>query len=211
MSHRVFAPFSTLAIVIVVTCLASPHADAQEQRRARESSKATPAATGSPAVARTPWGDPDLQGLWTNMIEARTPFERPPEFAARGITDPTDPKILQEERERDKDPNTRRKYERAVDEAGGRGTGAGPVHWYESLDPKRSRVWFVTDPPDGKVPTLTPEAKRKINEWAEARRGIGTDEPRPGGWVEDLSNRVRCVTRGIPEVYIPLAYNNNFQ
>ncbi|MXY16501.1 MAG: hypothetical protein F4Y57_05750, partial [Acidobacteria bacterium] len=39
---------------------------------------------GDWSVPRTPWGDPDLQGLWSNMLEAQTPFERPDALAARG-------------------------------------------------------------------------------------------------------------------------------
>ena len=36
---------------------------------------------------RTPWGDPDLQGNYTNLWEAGTPFERPEEFAGRKLED----------------------------------------------------------------------------------------------------------------------------
>jgi hypothetical protein len=208
MSHRLFGSISAVATLLVVSLAMMVHVGTQAQGRAGTDPAEK---TKTSAAPRTPWGDPDLQGLWTNMIEARTPFERPAELARQGITDPRDPKALQEERARDKDPNRRRAYERQVDEAGGLGTGAGPVHWYESLDPNRSRLWFVVDPPDGKVPPLTPAAQKRAAEQAEARRGVGADEPRPGGWVDDLITRVRCITRGVPEVYIPLAYNNNFE
>ncbi len=162
-------------------------------------------------VARTLWGDPDLQGIWTNMQEARTPFERPAELANRGITNPRDQQVLREQLAQDNTPEARQKYEAQIDEAGGRGTGAGPVHWYESLESRRSRLWSVVDPPDGRIPPMTPEAQKRAAERAAARRDVGTDEPRPGGWVEDLSTMVRCTTRGMPGVYIPGAYNNNFQ
>ena len=79
------------------------------------------------------------------------------------------------------------------------------------LAPERSRLWFVVDPPDGRVPPLTREAERRAAARAEARAGLGDDEPRPGRWVEDLSPLVRCITRGLPAVYIPGAYNNNYQ
>ena len=39
------------------------------------------------AVPRTPWGDPDLQGTFTNKDEVGTPFERPSEFEGRRIED----------------------------------------------------------------------------------------------------------------------------
>ena len=38
-------------------------------------------------VPRTPWGDPDIQGTYTNKYEQGTPFERPAEFDGRQITD----------------------------------------------------------------------------------------------------------------------------
>ena len=41
------------------------------------------------AVPRTPWGDPDLQGNFTNKYEQSTPFERPPEFEGRRVEDVT--------------------------------------------------------------------------------------------------------------------------
>lgn len=37
--------------------------------------------------AKTPWGDPDLQGNYTNKYELGTPFERPPEFEGRRVDD----------------------------------------------------------------------------------------------------------------------------
>ena len=166
---------------------------------------------GDWTAPRTPWGDPDLQGQWSNMLEAQTPFERPDELAARGITDPGNPEALSEAQAAVDDPENRRVFEEQIDAAGGRGTGAGPVHWYENLAPRKNRLWFVVDPPDGKVPPLTPEAQQRAAATAAAREGLGDDEPRPGRWTEDLSPLVRCITRGLPAVYIPGAYNNNYQ
>ena len=167
--------------------------------------------TGGWTSQRTPWGDPDLQGQWTNMPQAQTPFERPDDLAARGITDPVNAEALREAQAIVDDPESRQEFEEQIDEAGGRGTGAGPVHWYESLAPVKSRLWFVVDPPDGKVPPLTPEAQQRAAAKEQARQGLGDDEPRPGRWVEDLSPLVRCITRGLPAVYVPGAYNNNYQ
>ena len=160
---------------------------------------------------RTPWGDPDLQGQWSNMREAQTPFERPDGLAARGVTDPRNAEALREAQAIVDDPESRQAFEQQIDAAGGRGTGAGPVHWYENLAPLKSRLWFVVDPPDGKVPPLTPQAQQRAAGRAAARQGLGDDEPRPGRWVEDLSPLVRCITRGLPAVYVPGAYNNNYQ
>ena len=204
-TRRMIALSSAAVVVAVMSsALVFEVAAAQDQA----------AATNSEDIWTPPltlWGDPDLQGLWTSMEEAGTPFERSDDIAERGITDPKNPEALREQQAIDDDPETRRQAEESLDAAGGLGTGAGPVHWYENLAPTKTRLWFVIDPPDGKVPPLTPAAERQAAARAEATRGLGNDEPRPGHWVEDLSTFVRCITRGLPGVYLPLAYNQNFQ
>ena len=206
MRHRLSAHGMSIAVAVA---LAAP-AVALLAGPARAQAAAPQAADGW-TPPRTLWGDPDLQGQWTNMREAQTPFERPAALAERGITDPRNPEVLSEQQALIDDPEARRAFEAQIDAAGGEGTGAGPVHWYENLAPERSRLWFVVDPPDGRVPPLTPEAGRRAAARASARAGLGDDEPRPGRWVEDLSPLVRCITRGLPAVYIPGAYNNNYQ
>ena len=166
--------------------------------------------TGSQAAPpRTPWGDPDLQGLWTNVNEGGTPFERP----ANATGDATSPEALAKQHEEDR--ATRNERAAFIDDAGGRmPTGAGPVHWYESLDPKKSRLWLVSDPPDGKIPPLTAAAVTRAAERSEYRRDIApgkTDVPRRGGWIDDLDGWVRCISRGLPEMWMPTAYNSNYQ
>jgi hypothetical protein len=159
---------------------------------------------------RTPWGDPDLQGIWTNIKESFTPFERPDSATT---TNPTDPEGLK--RQYEADLKSRGAREEFIDTAGGAmPTGAGPTHWYEHLDTSKARLWLVSDPPDGKVPALTAEAKKREAERNEYRRDIPpgkSDEVRRGGWVDDLDGWVRCITRGLPEMWMPTAYNSNYQ
>jgi hypothetical protein len=95
--------------------------------------------------ARTPWGDPDLQGTFTNSNEYATPFERPAEFAGRLAADLT-AKELADLR--------RAAQQRMVDALPG-GRVRGPDEWWlQNLDlAKRSRPWSVVDPPDGKIPS----------------------------------------------------------
>src|SRR5829696_7865773 len=49
---------------------------------------------------RTPWGDPDLQGNYSNKYEQGTPFERPAEFDGRRIEDITGPELARIVKER---------------------------------------------------------------------------------------------------------------
>ena len=143
MRHRLSAHGMSIAVAVA---LAAP-AVALLAGPARAQAAAPQAADGW-TPPRTLWGDPDLQGQWTNLREAQTPFERPDALAERGITDPRNPEVLAEQQALVDDPEARQAFEAQIDAAGAEGTGAGPVHWYENLAPERSRLWFVVDPPD---------------------------------------------------------------
>src|SRR5262249_19041791 len=88
---------------------------------------ATKPATKSTAKAfvpgRTPWGDPDLQGIYTNKDENGIPFERPSQFEGKKLEDVEDSEFAEIVRERN-----RASVERAPG-IGGVETGAGPIHW----------------------------------------------------------------------------------
>tara|TARA_Y100000588_G_scaffold394593_2_gene515914 strand:+ start:2722 stop:3552 length:831 start_codon:yes stop_codon:yes gene_type:complete len=74
------------------------------------------------------------------------------------------------------------------------------------------RTSLITNPPDGRMPALTNSAMKRRAERQAARRGVGTDEVSPGGWIDELSAPVRCITgfnQGPPMT--PSAYNNNMQ
>jgi hypothetical protein len=149
--------------------------------------QARPAADSARPVARTPWGDPDLQGIWTNTTS--TPFERPAELADRSeLTAAEVAKLEEEDRTRLAAASTR--------------SVGGPDHWYE-LGKRASQTSHVVDPPDGRVPALTAEAQN--------RRPIGTIQRERFDSLEDLSSWDRCITRGIPGSMLPTFYNNNYQ
>ena len=107
---------------------------------------------------RLPWGDPDLSGNFTTKDELNTPMERPDEYAGRRIEEFTPEELAKIAVVR---------QENAVESApfitGSRTDGIAigvPIHWLEHLDSSASRPWLVIDPPDGKMPTRTEEAKR---------------------------------------------------
>ena len=102
--------------------------------------------------AHTAWGDPDLQGLWSYNDDVNTPFERPGELAGKPVVGDEELAELLEAR-------ARRNVERAPTIGGE--TGAGPVHWYEFWNAKSARTSRVIDPPDGRVPALTPAAQKR--------------------------------------------------
>ena len=116
---------------------------------------------------RTPWGDPDLQGIYTNKDENGIPFERPSQFDGKKLEDVDDSEFAEIVRERNK-----ASLERAPG-IGGADTGAGPIHWYEHYGAKNSRPWLVIDPQDGRIPPITPEAQARAAARAAARAGHG--------------------------------------
>jgi len=161
------------------------------------------AATYTPP--KTPWGDPDLQGTFTNKDENGIPMERPTQFDGKKLEDVDDSSEFAD--------IVKERNERALAAAagiGGRDTGAGPVHWYEHYGAKNSRAWLITDPADGKIPPLTPAAQKAAaarTAAAAARRASGHGDA--DSW-EDRSLYDRCITRGIPGSMTPAIYGNAY-
>ena len=156
---------------------------------------------------RTPSGQPDLQGVWD--FRTITPMERPealsdkPFLTAEEAAEIENIRALQDEGRDDEVP---------ADIVGNYNT-----FWFDRGTSviETMRTSLVVDPPDGRIPALTPAAERARVAMSEARKGTGPHEPTPGGWVDDLGPnglQVRCVTgfnSGPPMT--PGGYNNNVQ
>jgi hypothetical protein len=153
--------------------------------------------------ARTAWGAPDIHGDYTNKDEANTPLERPQQLSAKDPGTFSEAELAQLAKER------AALAERIASGIGGAETGAGPTHWYDHLAAKGSRPWFITDPPDGQLPPMTPQALRReaaIAALNDARDGEGrADSP------DDRSMYDRCITRGLPGSMMPAIYGNAYQ
>ena len=153
--------------------------------------------------AKTPWGHPDISGDYTNKDEANTPLERPDEFKGR------DPRSFTQA---ELDELVKKRQTQAAAIAGGIGgaeTGAGPTHWYEHLRGTGNRPWLITDPADGKLPPMTPQALKHeaaVAALNDARNGEG----RADSWL-DRSTYDRCITRGLPGSMMPAIYGNAYQ
>jgi hypothetical protein len=152
---------------------------------------------------RTPWGQPDLHGDYTNKDEANTPLERPQQLAGKDPASFTDADLARLAKERSAFA------QQIAGGIGGAETGAGPTHWYDHLAAKGSRPWFMTDPADGQLPAMTPQAQRREAAIAllnDARNGEGrADSP------NDRSMYDRCITRGLPGSMMPAIYGNAYQ
>ena len=143
---------------------------------------------------RTPWGAPDLQGVWTGNSAHGIPLERPSDLA--GVEALT-PQEAAARRERGT-LGSIWGYEREW-----RDTTLG----YDKMTPS-TQVAMIVDPPDGRLPALTPEGRRRAEELQRERQRKAA---RPPVGPEDLTPYVRCITRGLPGMMMPGIYNNGLQ
>ena len=157
------------------------------------------------AAPRTPWGEPDLQGTYSNRTI--TPFERPANVAGREFFTQEEVAALE-----------KRAQEQTGDEGRSKGT-RGDVErayndfwWDRGTKVTTPRTSLVIDPPDGRVPELTEEAKKRAGEEGKrpAFRGAGANGRGTDTWL-DRSTFERCITRGMPGAMSPTAYNNNYR
>src|SRR5216684_2496797 len=180
MSHRSPTRLAALAAAIGIVCL--PPVDGETWK-----------------APRTADGQPDLQGLWTNATI--TPFERAKEFAGKEFL--TEKEAAEFENRSLQNANRDRRGANAEADV----AGAYNDFWFERgtrVVPTK-RTSLVVDPPDGRLPPLTPEAQKAAAARAEVSR-------RPAAGPEDMGLPERCIlwpTAGPP--MLPSGYNNNYQ
>jgi hypothetical protein len=170
---------------------------------AQTSAAAKPAATGQAqaapyTAAKTPWGDPDLQGEWPAY--ANIPMQRPISAEEKATLNPQELAKREEA--------YRRQQEADSEEfAGDKKTTTinPPTYWVEHGKPS-AQTSLVIDPADGRIPALTPagEERRK-----EVRGGLGPGSHFPkevNSW-EDFDMYSRCISRGLLSGMLPTLYD----
>ena len=169
---------STGIVVVVLFVVTAGNAGAQNEPR------------------RTPWGDPDLEGIWTNAT--LTPLQRPPELAAKEFFTPEEAaqfqrtRIEQTNADRPLPPGQVGAYNDAFFE---RGTSIV----------RSRRTSLVVDPPDGRIPALTPDAQKKV-EARQKREGVSPADAPADRWLTE-----RCILFGATVPMLPEPYNNNYR
>ncbi len=128
---------------------------------------------------KTPWGDPDISGVFTTKDEANTPFERPDEWAGRKMEDITPKEFAEALVQRQQRALELAPFAGGGDDLVEQGVAiAVPIHWFDNLTAKNSRPWFVIDPLEGKLPALAPTAaeyKVKVPGFLSPERDSYTD------------------------------------
>src|SRR6185295_16386578 len=196
--------YSTLARAALVVTAIAALAPVGAAAQVAPGAKAKPAARPW-TPPKTPWGEPDLQGVYSN--KTITPFERPAEFAGKAELSGEETAELE-----------RRVVDRSADKRDGKGTDSdvsrayNEFWWDRGTKVTTNRSSLIIDPPDGRVPPLTPEAQRRAqDEWKQpAFRGGGANG-RGADSYTDRSLFERCITRGMPGAMSPSAYNNNYR
>jgi hypothetical protein len=156
----------------------------------------TIAASGQSDV-RTPWGDPDLQGMWPSGQLINVPFERPPQFGTRAeLTDAEFKQLassIQRQREADAEQFSR----------GGGGINP-PSHWLETGLPSR-QASLIVDPPDGRLPPMTEDGQRRAKAWPSTNPSV------PYASAQEFNPYDRCITRGVIGSMMPNIYSSGIE
>ncbi|HEX6895648.1 MAG TPA: hypothetical protein VF146_10255 [Bryobacteraceae bacterium] len=204
MTCRIFGAVGALAVAAGL--------GGQTPRAPQQSSAAKPRAASSKEwkVSRTADGHPDLQGIWTNATLTR--MERPPELAGKATLTEAEARAVEQ-----RDLDAGKEPENGKPLVLGNIVFSGANDGYNALFIDRgtrlarvdgvARTSLIVDPPDGKVPPLTEEARQRNA--AARQRGFDRYDS-----VKDRPITERCIvgfgsTAGPPMV--PALYNSTYQ
>jgi hypothetical protein len=147
------------------------------------------------SAPRTPWGDPDLSGLWTNAT--LTVLQRPVELAGKEFFTPEEAAAFEKTRTEQTNAD--------------RPSRAGEVGSYNNVffergtsGVKSRRTSLIIEPRDGRIPPFTPEAQQKVDARLREEAGRPADGPE-SRWLTE-----RCILFGATVPMLPEPYNNNY-
>src|SRR5947207_984198 len=204
MKYRMWISMVVLAAGIAAFSLSAAGQTSKPATQTKPAPKPAPAAKAWPAP-KTPWGDPDLQGVWNDATS--TPLQRPNGKDKDVLSDDEAAEFAQQleyQLSRDRrDGGPEVDVNRAYNE-----------HWMDARRLKITedrRTSLIVDPEDGRIPPTVPlsperEKARAARQAANARFNAGLPEN-----YRDFSLPVRCIRRTDSPPYLPTIYNNDFQ
>jgi hypothetical protein len=197
MRQRLLMSTGMLMMAALVVALLSTPIAGQAPAAPKATGKAAATATKAWAQPKTPWGDPDIQGVWTSDDCIGTGMNRPTNLGDQlYFTD-------QEIAERQAALARQAKNDLVDTVAPDARVGTGPPgHWGERARRPCRQTSLVIDPPNGRTPDILPEAR--------ARRQGAFDAPDPASW-EDYTYYIRCISRGVAGSIFPVIYGNGQQ
>jgi hypothetical protein len=176
------------------------------QKSASKSAPKVTTAAKKPPAFKTPWGDPDLQGVWNDATS--TPLQRPGGIGTKDVLGDEEAAEFQAQLANDltrdrRDGGPEVDVNRAYND-----------HWMDARRLKITadhRTSLIVDPPDGRIPPavpLSPERQKARAERAAANARFNAGLP---DHYTDMSLPVRCIIRTDSPPYLPTIYNNDFQ
>src|SRR5580658_10038694 len=178
MTYRIVSAATVLAAVALP--MVGQTSPAQSQAAAKPAATVK-AKTYTPP--KTPWGDPDLQGSWPAQFNI--PRSRPADVKGEFLTDE---EVARRQASTDRQFQAKQTAERAG------GVTIGPPANFSEIAKTSRQSSMVIDPPDGRMPPLTPQA-RAVLQAERGGRGPGEHFPdRVDSW-EDFDYYSRCITR----------------
>ena len=200
MKHRALASLGVLLIATAVTALGTREVAGQAPAAAKPASAAQ--AGKKWTVPRTPDGQPDLQGYWTNSTYV--PLERPDKVTKAFYTEQEFAAVVKEAAAREAEQTEP-------------GTIADVHYDFTQFGLDRSQSAFVKndlrtsliiDPPNGKMPPLTAEGQKRAADRAAERRRLGATTDA----VQNMPVGTRClIMAGSGPPMMNAGYNNNYQ
>jgi hypothetical protein len=139
---------------------------------------------------RTPWGDPDLQGIWPLNHLIATPFQRPEKYGDRRFM-------------------TDEEFAAAQKSAAARNKTfeSGAIPQADSGTQVMRLTSLISEPANGRFPALTPQGKESYEKMHGSYKPGQTVFDSP----EDFDSWDRCITRGMPVSMLPRNYNNGIR
>jgi hypothetical protein len=205
------------ALLIVLSFAPRPALSQSAPAAASAAKKFTP--------SKTPWGDPDLQGVWPGTDMIGTPLERPQNMGERATLNDEEyaqrQKRAQTQSEIDEQPVVN-ELTKCDPNKGGLGNTpttcrdgvsiGPPLYWDDRGKPNR-QASLIVDPANGRMPPLTPEAQKTAAARAAARRARPCATAAGGCHDSYLDESLwdRCITRGTVGSMVPNTYNQGNQ
>ena len=206
MSRRVLTSIAVLAALAVPVLAQTPAGAAPTAAAKTLPPSRTAGAAGTYSAPRTPWGDPDIQGVWNNATS--TPLQRPAAFGEKVVLTEDEAAEFQEEvaenltRDR-RDGGAEADVARAYND-----------HWMDArrlLIVKDKRTSLIVDPPDGRIPPTVPlPAERQLRAAAAAASGAAFLAGMPVA-ADQTAPAFRCIIRTDRPPYLGIIYNNSYQ
>ncbi len=169
--------------------------------------------------SKTPWGDPDLQGIYTSDDYMNTPLERPANFGDRRYF--TDAELAETAAAIARRAELDARTEQQNVMGRGRAEEARPNNplvfdggadrngWGERPRRPARQTSLIVEPANGRMPPLTPLGKQRLAEVGKRQTALSPQRP-PQSWT-DFDFYIRCISRGLAGSILPSSYDNGTQ